>query len=86
MWHYPLLQPVRVRVLEAWKASSQVSNTVRLHAPSTVKGAIRFWLHSPAIMFTRPWRRPDLSAWKRCPLGFQPWSYWSRLSIPDSSR
>ncbi len=28
------------------QVSSQVSNTVRLHAPSTVKGAIKFLLHN----------------------------------------
>lgn len=67
MWHYPSPQPVRVQGSEANKSLSLVSNTVRLHAPSTVKGAIKFWLHSAAIMFTQPSCRPDLSAWKRCP-------------------
>ena len=37
MWYYPLPQPVRLQVLEAFQVSSQVSNTVRLHAPSKVK-------------------------------------------------
>jgi hypothetical protein len=63
--------------------SNQPSNTVRLHAPSIVKAAIRFWLHflcHPA----RP-SRLDVGVQKRCPWAFQPQSYRSRLSMPDSS-
>ncbi|MHC5715076.1 MAG: hypothetical protein ACYTX0_23755 [Nostoc sp.] len=65
-------------MLEPEKFLFLVSKTVQLHAPSIVKEAIKFWLHSAAIMFTRPslrdatrTRRPDLSAWKRLPVSFQ---------------
>ena len=54
------------------QVSSQISKTVRLQAPTTVKGASNFWLQRAAIIFTLPSRRPDLSAWKRCPCSFQP--------------
>ena len=47
--------------------SSQISKTVRLQPPTTVKGSLSFWLHRAfAIVLIGPSRRPDLSAWKRC--------------------
>ena len=44
-WHYPSPQPVVLWVSEANNFPTFVSNTVRLHAPSIVKEALRFWLH-----------------------------------------
>lgn len=46
---------VRLGIKHDW---SQVSNTVRLHAPSTVNGANKRWLHKAAIILTLPLRCP----------------------------
>lgn len=72
MWHYPSPKPVPVGVLEANKLPAKFQKLFDYTHPQSVKGAIMFWLHSAAIMLTRPERRPDLNAWKRSPFSFQP--------------
>jgi hypothetical protein len=65
MWHYPSPPLARVSSVGTKLVSSHISKTVRLQAPSIVKGALNFWLHRAAIILTRPFRRPDFSAWNR---------------------